>query len=377
MSQSFLVHSDDDVSNSGMDLLINKKKFNRSANPSIGGSSHSIHLDDDPPGMESFDMDGAPDFHGAKEPASFVALSDASSDRYQARGPSQEDIMNEKRELLYQFARMEKKGMNVPKQFTMTSNLEDMRAEFEKLKKDHEIDASVRFQRRMLMACVSGVEFLNNRFDPFEVHLDGWSESVQENINDYDDIFEELWIKYHGKVKMAPELRLLFTLGGSAVWFHMSHAMFRTSMPGIDQVFQQNPELRKHFMDATMKTMGSQAPTSSGGGGGGGGMFGGLGNMMGGLFGGGGGGMPPTQARSSMRGPTDVDDLLNEINNDQFGMNESIDSEHEVFEIFSDNVSDRSSASVRDGTPVTPRPPITRARKSRGGRQSSGRTLEL
>jgi hypothetical protein len=327
--------------------------------------------------MESFDMDGAPDFHGAKEPASFVALSDASSDRYQARGPSQEDIMNEKRELLYQFARMEKKGMNVPKQFTMTSNLEDMRAEFEKLKKDHEIDASVRFQRRMLMACVSGVEFLNNRFDPFEVHLDGWSESVQENINDYDDIFEELWIKYHGKVKMAPELRLLFTLGGSAVWFHMSHAMFRTSMPGIDQVFQQNPELRKHFMDATMKTMGSQAPTSSGGGGGGGGMFGGLGNMMGGLFGGGGGGMPPTQARSSMRGPTDVDDLLNEINNDQFGMNESIDSEHEVFEIFSDNVSDRSSASVRDGTPVTPRPPITRARKSRGGRQSSGRTLEL
>ena len=36
-----------------------------------------------------------------------------------------------------------------------------------KLKKQREIDNSIKFFRSMLMACVTGIEFLNNRFDPF------------------------------------------------------------------------------------------------------------------------------------------------------------------------------------------------------------------
>ncbi len=259
---------------------------------------------------------------------------------------SAEDILNTKREMLYQFNRLEKKGVALPRKFSLSSSLEEMKAEYERLKRDMEVDASVRFQRRMLMACVSGVEFLNHKFDPFSVHLDGWSETVQENINDYDDVFEELWDKYHTKVKMAPELRLMFMLGGSAVWFHISHSMFKT-MPGVDQVFRQNPELKRQFMDATMKTMQQDAAGGGGGGGGagggaggagGGGLFGGLGNLMGGLFGGGGGkGPAPAPAgggfaegaeRPNMRGPTDVDDLLNELQQERFNRTDD-------FEVFS------------------------------------------
>ena len=48
----------------------------------------------------------------------------------------------------------------------------------------------------MLVACVTGIEFLNNKFDPFDVKSGGWSESVHENVNDYDDVFEELHEKY-------------------------------------------------------------------------------------------------------------------------------------------------------------------------------------
>ena len=40
------------------------------------------------------------------------------------------------------------------------------------------------------MAFVSGLEFLNNRFDPFDVKLDGWSEQINENLEEYDEIFE-------------------------------------------------------------------------------------------------------------------------------------------------------------------------------------------
>ena len=49
------------------------------------------------------------------------------------------------------------------------------------------------------MALISGIEFLNNRFDPFDIKLDGWSESIHENLNEYDDVFEELYEKYNSK----------------------------------------------------------------------------------------------------------------------------------------------------------------------------------
>ena len=54
-----------------------------------------------------------------------------------------------------------------------------MRNEYIKLKKQREIDNSIKFQRKMLMACVTGIEFLNNRFDPFSVNLDGWKVSMK------------------------------------------------------------------------------------------------------------------------------------------------------------------------------------------------------
>ena len=60
--------------------------------------------------------------------------------------------------------------------YTMNSHLDDMRNEYTKLKKQRELENSVKFQRKMLMACITGIEFLNGRFDPFSIKLDGWSE---------------------------------------------------------------------------------------------------------------------------------------------------------------------------------------------------------
>ena len=45
------------------------------------------------------------------------------------------------------------------------------------------------------MAAITGLEFLNNKFDPFDLKMDGWAEQVNENLNDYDEIFEELIFK--------------------------------------------------------------------------------------------------------------------------------------------------------------------------------------
>ena len=105
---------------------------------------------------------------------------------------------------------------------------------------------------------------MNTRYDPFSVKLDGWSEQVNENINDYDDIFEELHYKYKssGK-KMAPELRLFMSLSGSAFMFHLTSRMFKEQpMPDVENVLKSNPELMKQFQNAAAKQymMGGSAP---------------------------------------------------------------------------------------------------------------------
>ena len=262
-----------------------------------------------------------------------------------------QDIKNEKIDLLYKFKKLESQGIRTTMNYNMNSHLEDMRNEYIKLKKQREIDNAVKFQRKMLMACVTGLEFLNNRFDPFSVQLDGWGESVNENINDYDEIFEELNEKYGGGGDMAPEIRLLFTLAGSAFMFHLSNTMFKSSIPGMDDVLQQNPELMKQFAEAAVGSMnkgpqqgmpGQQqqqqrppppmdppnplaAMMGLGGGGGGNPMGGMMNMMMGGLGGSGGGqgqqrqqGQGPKRtnspARSDMSGPDGIDDLINKMN---------------------------------------------------------------
>ena len=163
--------------------------------------------------------------------------------------------INEKKEILYQLNRLESKGFKIPNTFNMQSDLEEMKQAYNKIIRDKEIDASVRFQRKMLMAFVTGTEYLNTRYDPFSIKLDGWSEQVHENLHDFDDIFEELHDKYKSKGKsMPPELRLFVSLSGSAFMFHLTSKMFKeSSIPGVEEVLKANPELMKQFQNAAAK----------------------------------------------------------------------------------------------------------------------------
>ena len=218
---------------------------------------------------------------------------------------SQEDIINMKKELLYQFDRLEKKGVKIPKKFTLASSLDEMKVEYDRLKKDREVDISVKFQRRMLMTFITGIEFVNKKFDPFDFDLDGWSESINDNLTEYDDIFEELHEKYKGKANLPPEIKLMFALGGSAFIFHLQKTAFKSSLPGLSDVMPQR-EKKKQSGGGGGLMSGLFSGLMGGGGGG-------LGGLLSGLMGGG-NDAPPQPPRTQMRGPTNVDDILSELN---------------------------------------------------------------
>jgi len=177
---------------------------------------------------------------------------------------SKEELLREKFKFLRKLETLETKGVNLTKKYSMESPLAEMQGEYEMIMEEKTKQNSVKFQGNMLMACINGIEFLNNRFDPFDVKLDGWSEQINENMTDYDDVFGELYDKYKSKASMAPELKLLFQLGGSAMMVHMTNTMFKSAMPGMDDILRQNPDLMRSFQNAAVNSMSQTSPGFSG-----------------------------------------------------------------------------------------------------------------
>jgi hypothetical protein len=251
----------------------------------------------------------------------------------QQRDPEKEK--KEKVDYLNKLQRLEQKGFPVGRRFTMDNSLDEIKQEYDRLVDARNLEGSLRFQRQALMGVVTGLEWMNNRFDPFDLNLDGWSESVHENVEDFDDIFEELYDKYKDRGKMPPEARLLFSLAGSGFMVHVSNTFMKQRMPSAGDVLKNNPELARQFAAAAANQAGS-----------------GFGNFMGMAMGATGGGPqpqmqmpagpqgispeattgaffgssgrempnspqvmasvePPRQtARKEMRGPSGVDDIL-------------------------------------------------------------------
>ena len=177
---------------------------------------------------------------------------------------SKEEMLREKFKILRKLEALEKKGVEFSRKYTMESSLAEMQGEYETIVDEKNKKNSMKFQGNMLMAIINGIEFLNNRFDPFDIKLDGWSEQVNENIQDYDDIFGELFEKYKSRATMAPELKLLFQLGGSGMMIHMTNTMFKSAMPGMDDILRQNPDLMRQFQTAAVNSMGQTNPGFSG-----------------------------------------------------------------------------------------------------------------
>ena len=217
-----------------MDAFVNPNK------QSIPNAHHPTQTDEIDYGEEEDDMD----------------FEDDEEERPEREKPSEgyTSIDEEKSDLLNKLARLEKKGFTVNKRLNAYSNVDELRAEVKRITYSIDVEQSIRFSRRMLVACVTGLEFLNKRYNPFEVQLEGWSESVMENVDDYDGVFEELYVKYRSKVSVAPEVKLIMMLGGSAMMFNLTNSMFKTAIPNMNDVIKQTPELVKNMMSAVQNT---------------------------------------------------------------------------------------------------------------------------
>ena len=95
-----------------------------------------------------------------------------------------------------------------------------------------------------MIAFVSGIEFLNGRYDPFGLKLNGFSEHIITTLGDYDSVFLRLYDKYKDRTgSLSPEAELLILLGGSGLMFHITQQFVAQSVPSFQQVARESPDL--------------------------------------------------------------------------------------------------------------------------------------
>ena len=243
---------------------------------------------------------------------------------------SYEEIQQEKQQMLFDLDRLHKQGYPPSKRYSMASPYEDIKYERDRLKKQRDVEKSIRFSRKILMGTVSGVEWINKKFDYFDIKLNGWSENVLENISDYDEVFEELHDKYSESVKMAPELKLISMVAGSAALFHITNSIFKSASPQLSDILKQNPDIMRNITEAAARNMSGTINEQFG-----------SNNFVGNMMKDGmnnkinqnfpqRGPVGPMQQRSDnqpkMNGPVGIDELLNELNDG----NGSVSSEESI-----------------------------------------------
>jgi hypothetical protein len=86
-------------------------------------------------------------------------------------------------------------------------------------------------------------------------------------------------------MKMAPEVKLIMMLGGSAMMFHLTNSMFKSVIPNMNDVMKQNPDLMQNMMSAVQNTTSGGSAAA-----------------------------PPTDSRHDMKGPgLDISSLMGNI----------------------------------------------------------------
>ena len=287
----------------GIDIIANTKKLAQIANATdehIPGTSQD-RMDESGKISPRSEFEYVKREHNMREDYKSLSSKDSDSDttsdddtsyREDVR-MSQDEIIREKQAMLLKLARLERRGYCPAKKYTMNDNYKELKTVTDSLEYEKNRDDAVKMQRKGLMTVVSILEYVNTSYNPFDLHLDGWTESVFENLDDYDDVFEELYEKYQMNVSVSPEVKLIGMVGGSALMFHFTKALFSKSsdVPNFNDVMNTNPELKRQYVEAASKQYGNNRRSGgSGSGSGGGGLFGNIFNMFGGGGGAGGGG---------------------------------------------------------------------------------------
>jgi hypothetical protein len=138
-------------------------------------------------------------------------------------------------------------GVKLSQNYNMNSDYFAMKYEYELHKNIRAKQNSVNWMSSLMLNCIYGIEILNEKYNPFDLKLKNWSEQINADINNYYDVFGEIYEKYNQPGKnMAPELKLVLMISGSALKFHLNNTLLSQNNkipPNLQQADAQDPAM--------------------------------------------------------------------------------------------------------------------------------------
>jgi hypothetical protein len=175
--------------------------------------------------------------------------------KYNNNIATQKEIRFKKMEILAKLIHIKSSNIELTKHYSMESDLEDMEAELKYHSDIQTKNNGIQLAKSFMCNAITGLEFMNERYDPFGFKLKGWGNQIKTNKDDFDEVFGELLEKYKGEgKKMEPEIKLAIMLILSAGSFHMSQAI-STGLPGLDDVIKNNPQLMSKIQSNINKSI--------------------------------------------------------------------------------------------------------------------------
>lgn len=144
---------------------------------------------------------------------------------------------NEDKALLLQtYYLLQQQGVKSELKLDIGSDFRILQAEVTRMKTELNSQKMIKFMRKGLIAFVSGMEFLNTRYDPVGLKLNGYSEHVMTSLGDYDGVFLRLYDKYKDRTQaLSPEVELLMLLLGSMMMFHLTQSFVQQTIPQFNR----------------------------------------------------------------------------------------------------------------------------------------------
>ncbi len=163
-----------------------------------------------------------------------------------------------KMEVYAELLSIKRQGISLTKDYNLNSDYNEMVFEVQYWTSYQKKKDAVEIGKNFMINAIYALEFMNESYDPFGLKLKGWSEQLELNKDSYNGVFGELYEKYKGTGrKVEPEIKLILMVGASAASFHASKKMAE-SLPGLDSVLQNNPELLTKLNESINNNISSQ-----------------------------------------------------------------------------------------------------------------------
>ena len=157
------------------------------------------------------------------QPSALISFFD-DNDNYNELPP--ETQLLKKLDMLRKLGELGQCGVKLTQSYSLNSDYFQMKYEYELHKNIRAKSNSINWMSSLMLNCIYGVEIMNDKYNPFELKLTGWSEQINADINNYYDVFGEIYEKYNKPGKnMSPELKLMLMIGGSAIKFHLNNTL--------------------------------------------------------------------------------------------------------------------------------------------------------